>query len=331
MIIEEHAYARAGLLGNPSDGYWGKTISVSVKNFGARVMLYESPELCIEPQPEDSNSFKSLNQLIDRIRQHGYYGADRLIKAAIKKFYEYCSRQGIRLDNRNFTIRYTSNIPRQVGLAGSSAIITATLKALLRFYGVKIPGELLPTIILKAETEELGINAGLQDRVIQVYQGCVFMDFERSLLEKKGHGRYEALDPVPLKNLYIAYKTQLSKVSGVVLNDIRTRYERGDREVLEALQEIAGLAEAGRVLIREGRTGELDPLINRNFDLRCRIMNISDSNLEMVELARRCGASAKFAGSGGSIIGFYKDNEMLSRLIVEMKTINARVIKPYIL
>ncbi|MBN1307986.1 MAG: hypothetical protein JXA18_08725 [Chitinispirillaceae bacterium] len=30
MIIKERACARAGLLGNPSDGYFGKTISVIV-------------------------------------------------------------------------------------------------------------------------------------------------------------------------------------------------------------------------------------------------------------------------------------------------------------
>jgi len=49
LIIEERAYARAGLLGNPSDGYFGKTISIIVKNFGAQVTLYQSPELKIEP------------------------------------------------------------------------------------------------------------------------------------------------------------------------------------------------------------------------------------------------------------------------------------------
>jgi len=40
-IIRKRAYARAGLLGNPSDGYNGKTISISVRNFQAQVVLYE--------------------------------------------------------------------------------------------------------------------------------------------------------------------------------------------------------------------------------------------------------------------------------------------------
>lgn len=34
------------------------------------------------------------------------------------------------------------------------------------------------------------MRAGLQDRVLQVYQGCVYMDFDKALLEKDGHGLY---------------------------------------------------------------------------------------------------------------------------------------------
>ena len=331
MIIEERAYARAGFLGNPSDGYFGKTISISVKNFGAHVSLFQSPELVIEPQPEDINIYKNIHSLIERLKLHGYYGGDRLIKAAIKKFVEYCFGNSIQIENKNFTIRYRSNIPRQVGLAGSSAIITAAIKALTRFYNVKVPKEILPTLILDAEVEELGINAGLQDRVIQVYQGCVYMDFEKSYIKKHQHGRYESIDPKRLSNLFIAYKTELSKVSGAVLNDIRNRHDKGDAEVINTLSEIASLASQGKDLIRLGKLNNLKDLMNQNFDLRSKIMNISHSNRELIETARTCGASAKFAGSGGSVIGIYDNNEMLTRLIVEMKKIKARVIRPYIL
>jgi glucuronokinase len=330
VIIETRAYARAGLLGNPSDGYFGKTISITVKNFGAHITLYESPELKIEPQEQDINEFKSIYSLIERVKIHGYYGGDRLIKAAIKTFAEYCQSNDIRLESKNFTIRYDSTIPRQVGLAGSSAIITATMRALTRFYEVEIPLELFPSVVLKAESEELGINAGLQDRVIQAYEGCVYMDFDRGQIEKKGHGQYERLAPDIFDNLYIAYKVELGKVSGTVLNDIRSRYDKGDTEVIETLQEIASLAEQGRGRLIEGDINGLNELLNRNFDLRRKIMHISESNLQLISTARECGASAKFTGSGGSVIGFYPDNETLTKLIIEMKKIKARVIKPFV-
>jgi glucuronokinase len=328
-IIETSAYARAGLLGNPTDGYYGKTLSIIVRNFGARILLYPSPELHIEAQEQDVNIFRNIHHLIDSINLTGYYGGSRLIKAAIKKFGEYCERNSIRISNKNFTIRYHSSIPRQVGLAGSSAIVTATMRALMKYYDVNIPAEILPSIVLSAEVDELGINAGLQDRVAQVYEGCVYMNFEKEYMNKNGHGQYERIDPALLPNLYLAYRTDLSKVSGTVLNDIRSRYDKGDEKVINTLNEMAALATKGKKAIEEQNYRELGELMNTNFDLRCKIMNISQSNMELVNTARKCGASAKFTGSGGSIIGIYENDEVLNKLVVELKKINARVVKPY--
>jgi glucuronokinase len=288
MIIESRAYARAGLLGNPSDGYFGKTISIIVKNFGARISLYQSPELHIEPQEQDLTTYRNVYHLRESVSLTGYSGGIPLIKATIKKFVDYCESNTIRLSNKNFTIRYGSSIPRQVGLAGSSAIIIATMRALMQFYGVKIPIEIQPNLALSVEVDELGIHAGLQDRVAQTYEGCVYMNFDRAIMEEKTHGLYERLDPTLLPKLYIAYKTSLGKVS------------------------------SGKV-------------INQNFDYRCQIMNISESNMELIKTARNCGASASFTGSGGSIIGMYTDDEMLNKLVVKLREINARVIKPYII
>lgn len=330
MLIETRAYARAGLLGNPSDGYFGKTISITVRNFGASVTLYQSPELHLEPQPADASTFRSIYHLRDAVTLTGYNGGIPLVKAAIKKFTEYCEQQGIRLSNKNFTIRYATSIPRQVGLAGSSAIVVATMRALMQFYDVRIPLETLPNLVMAAEVEELGITAGLQDRVIQCYEGCVYMNFDRELMQRQGHGDYERLDPACLPKLYIAYKTELGKVSGKVLNDIRSRWEKGDEHVVSTLRQIAAVAEAGRSVVEAYDFDQLHELINRNFDLRCQIMNISESNMDLVRTARGCGASASFTGSGGSIIGIYRDDDMLNRLFFELKKHNARVIKPYI-
>jgi len=331
MIFESRAYARAGLLGNPSDGYFGKTISIIVRNFGAHISLYESPELQIEQQADDKNIYRNIYQLVESVDLTGYYGGDRLVKAAIKKFCEYCDKQSIKIHGRNFTIRYRSSIPRQVGLAGSSAIITATIRALMAFYEVEIDKSELPGLIMSVETQELGINAGLQDRVIQVYEGCVYMDFDKEVMAKEGRGTYEQLDAEMLPNLYIAYKVNLGKVSGAVFNDVKARFEEGDPLVIDTLAEIAQVAEDGKKAILEKDYNKLAELIDRNFDLRAKIFNISESNFELVRAARNCGASAKFTGSGGSIIGTYKNDETLRCLIINMQKINARVIKPFII
>lgn len=330
MTIQTKAYARAGILGNPSDGYFGKIIAITIKDFEAKVFLDESYELMIQSHKDDIPVFKDIQDLVERVELYGFYGGVRLIKATIKKFYEYCKRQNIQLEKKNFTIRYSSDIPRQLGLGGSSAIITAAIRALMEFYNVKIPLEILPTLILKAERDELGINAGFMDRVIQVYEGCVYMDLDEKIIREKGHGIYERLSPKFLPKLYLAYKPALGKVSGRVLNDIRQGYDRGDSFILETLQRITEKAELGKEALLKKDFGTMKQLMDENFDLRSQIMKISESNMEMVLTARACGASAKFAGSGGSIIGMYEDEEMYTRLSSELKRIGAKVIKPTI-
>jgi glucuronokinase len=330
MIIESRAYARAGLLGNPSDGYFGKIIAITVKNFAATVSLQESTELCIEAHSRDASVYKNMGELVERIELYGYYGGVRLVQAAIKKFSDYCRNQKIKLKEKNFTIRYESTIPRQLGLGGSSAIITAVMRALMEFYEFDIPVEVLPSLILDAELKELGINAGLMDRVIQVYEGCVYMDLNEKVIQEKGHGIYERLDAKLLPDLFIAYKPSLGKVSGQVLDDIRIGYEKRDKFVLDTLHRLAENADEGKEALLQGDLDQLHDLMNENFDLRRQIMKISEGNLEMIQTARQCGASAKFAGSGGSIIGMYTDEKIFDRLKVELEKLQAVVIQPLV-
>src|SRR6476659_8055461 len=134
MIITAAAHARAGLVGNPSDGYFGKTIAFIIRNFTATVRLWESPHFEIVPTHGDLARFDSVNAFFKDVKLHGYYGGMRLIKATLKRFHDYAHANGIELHDRSFTIGFESDIPRLVGLAGSSAIIVATLRVLMKFY-----------------------------------------------------------------------------------------------------------------------------------------------------------------------------------------------------
>lgn len=329
-VIERSAFARVGLLGNPSDGYFGRTISFVLRNFEARVTLAESSLLRIERDEPDLDVFDSIDDLAECVGRQGYYGGSRLVKAAIKVFHGYCLDRDITLAKRNFTIRYRSSIPRQVGLGGSSAIATATLRGLMAFYEIEIPKEEQPNLMLSAEADELGITAGLQDRVAQVYEGLVYMDFSHELMRDQGHGRYEPLDPALLPRLYVAYRTQPAKVSGRVLNDLRTRWEKGDAVVLETLNRLAALADEGRQAILAGDRDRLPALMNANFDLRSRVMAIGDGDRRMVETARALGASAKLTGSGGAIVGGCQEDATRQRLARELGELGAEVIEPEI-
>ena len=329
-MIETYGYARAGLLGNPSDGYFGKTISFAMSNFRARVLLYPSGRLEIKPSKADLPVFENLDDLYLITRWRGYYGGIRIIQALLVRFMDYCRQQGIELENRNFTLEYESNIPQRLGLGGSSAIITASLRALCQYYRLNIPLPIQANLVLETETRELNVPAGLQDRVIQAYQGLVYMDFSRDLMEKRGYGEYECMDPALLPSVYVACRTSLSEGTEVFHSTLRDRWRRGDPDVVEAMHTWASYAEQGRECLLGRDYRRLDELINANFDLRARIYQIDKGNLEMVHTARQAGATSNFAGSGGAIVGTYADEEMLARLTARLKAIGVEVIKPKI-
>ncbi len=328
--ITSRAYARVGLIGNPSDGYFGKTISFVFRNFYAEVTLDQTPNLEIMGNDRDRSTFKSMEELADDVSQYGYYGGIRLLKATIKRFFEYCIKNDIQLDSKNFTVRYRSNIPHRVGLAGSSAIITACLRAILKFYSVSISKPLMAELILKVETEELGISAGLQDRVVQVYEDLVFMDFDRRIMEEQGHGIYRHLDINLLPPLYIAYLKDASEGSEVFHNNIRERYDRGEKVVVDAMKYWADLTIQARDCLLGGKPEELGELINLNFDKRRSIYQISKKNLQMIDTAKSTGATAKFTGSGGAIVGTYRDEKMFDNLSEALKPQGVCVLKPNI-
>jgi glucuronokinase len=126
-----------------------------------------------------------------------------------------------------------SYLSSQVGLSGSSAIVVATFRALLKFYNLTIsdfgiaksgthvlhPLTLaplanqtslscksdFPQVILNVEKVELGISAGLQDRVIQTYGGLVHMDFSGAAATCAGVCPYTPLDTALLPEMYLAY------------------------------------------------------------------------------------------------------------------------------
>jgi glucuronokinase len=203
----------------------------------------------------------------------------------------------------------------------------------MEFYGLEIPLEAQPTLVLSVERDELGIAAGLQDRVIQVYEGLVYMDFDATqehLVRGLKCYKYEPLPVDLLSPLYVAYHDSLSEPTEVFHNDIRGRFNRGEEKVVNAMKHFAELAACGREALLQRDTKRLAELVNQNFNTRRSIYNLPRWQVQMVEVARECGASAKFAGSGGAIIGLYEGERMYEELCARLSAIGSRVIKPHI-
>lgn len=64
-VLEHRSFARIGFLGNPSDVYFGRTISFTIGNFWASAKLEPSDHLLIKPHPyHDLVRFDSLDNLV---------------------------------------------------------------------------------------------------------------------------------------------------------------------------------------------------------------------------------------------------------------------------
>ena len=114
-----------------------------------------------------------------------------MLQACCASFSLRCLEQGILLPLLlpGFSLRYETTIPRQVGLAGSSALLLSCFSVLCDYYNLDPETDLnltehtLPQFILNIEQRELGISAGLQDRVVQVWNTCVQMDFNEAYMK----------------------------------------------------------------------------------------------------------------------------------------------------
>ena len=330
-MIETYGYARAGFLGNPSDGYFGKTLSFAMSNFRARVLLYPSGRLEIKPSKVDLPVFENLDDLYRITRWRGYYGGIRIIQALVVRLVDYCREQGTELPDRNFTLEYESNVPQRLGLGGSSAIITASLRALCQYYELEIPLPVQANLALETETRELNVPAGLQDRVVQAYQGLVYMDFARALMDARGYGEYERMDVGLLPNVYVAYRTSLSEGTEVFHNNLRERWLRGDAEVVGAMETWAGYAAEGRAclvaaeLLETESTGGCELRSARARSIKS-IGAISKWFIWRGRRERPQISPGRAARSSGPM----QDEGMFGKLTAAGKSIGVAVIKPKI-
>ena len=152
---------------------------------------------------------------------------------------------------------------------------------------------------------ELCIQAGLQDRVIQTYEGCMYMDFAQALLEERGYGEYARLPIEHLPLLWLAYLSDPSN-SGKMHNDVKSRWLQGDEEVLAAMRQFGALTDRARAALDGKDWKGLAEAMSANFALRRRVYGeaaLGEANLKMIAVAEEAGLPVKFPGSGGAVVG----------------------------
>jgi glucuronokinase len=305
--VIERCHARVGFLGNPSDGFGGKTVSFLIENFYAEVTLSTSSEFQIleNPNIDTQHVYSNLASLSAHIHDHGYYGVFRLILATCKVFGDLCiSRNLQERVSTGCTISYETTIPRMVGLSGSSAFVVATFRGLLRFYNLSIEDlgvskAYLPHLILNIEKNELNISAGLQDRVIQVYGGLVHMDFNYQVMAALGTGRYKELPINLLPHLYLAYNYKHGSDSGAVHSTVKERWDRQDKDLVEGMQRLASIADQAVEALTTRDQHLLCALMDENFNIRRSLYGdvvVGPINIAAIEMMNSFDFSAKFSG-----------------------------------
>jgi glucuronokinase len=271
--------ARAALAGNPSDGYGGAVVAVPIPDLAAFASV----------EPADRFSVRAPDDDLNRLLSETAWG----FAAAV-------ARPG------NVTLSATTTIPHSVGLAGSSALIISALRVLAATIDHRFEPIELAELALSIERERLGVEAGLQDRLVQSIGQLVAMTFDPVTFER--------LDPPDDIPLFVAWSEEGATTSDTVHRSLRRRFDAGDPNVVASMRGLAEQAAGAASAITAGDLEGLAAAMNRTFEIRSMMVDVDPATRSLVDLASTAGAAANSAGSGGSVVGLARDYDHLEEL-----------------
>lgn len=291
--------ARAAVAGNPSDGHGGAVVATVVPSLSATVSVERDTHFSFSGS---SIRFASVGDVSDWVDQGVFEGDQPLVQSALTVLHRHFEADLLPHD-----IRFSTTIPRSLGLAGSSAIVTATINSMIATHQdalwanelIDQPG-LIPSLTLEAERGVLGIHAGLQDRVVQTFGGTVAMEFgEEHMHVAHGLavGKYRSVGPLP-DGVFVAYREGSGGDSGLVHGAADVESGRFQ----EAMERAAEAGRSAAEAIDRADVSALGAAMDATFDQRALVFQLDPVHVEMVDAARLNGAAANYTGSGGAII-----------------------------
>ncbi|HET9074034.1 MAG TPA: hypothetical protein VFN48_05605 [Solirubrobacteraceae bacterium] len=320
------APARTALAGNPSDGYGGAVLALTLDMLGARVNLTqrsaetraavgEVAEAEVAEAEAGVAEAEAGTALIRRARRADSPQGGRLTRAVLAR-----AQREFGIDTRGYGVRMVTSIPRSVGLGGSSAIVIATLRALLDAHRVTLGALELAELALSIEVDDLGIAAGLQDRLVQVHGGLMFMDFSgpRAVAERLPYDR--------LWPLLVAWRAETAAGSGIVHGDLRSRWSAGDPVVTAGMARLAGHARAARVALLNADHAAFAAAVDGSFDVRAELMDLDPAHVAMVQAGRAAGAAVNYTGSGGAVVCACEDSHHRDHVAEALRALGAETV-----
>lgn len=277
MTVAASSPGRCGIVGNPSDIYGGFLVSCSIPLRNKCVLeLAESFEL-----PEDRE----------------------LWEAAIARHPVPPCR-----------VTWGSQVPRSSGLAGSTALLAATLACVLRVRGDSIDlssprgRSVFAELVRDVELNDAGVVCGYQDAYMAVHGGLQALDFTgKHPIEVGPMGTLTALEaPLP----FLLITTGVERLSGSVHGPIRDRWLAGDTDVIHSMEQISQLGRAGLAAIRSRDWSALAQAMDENQRLVAQLGGSGEAIDGLIAACTTHGAmSAKLAGAGmgGTVIALSED------------------------
>jgi len=325
-VIEIKLPARINVLGNPSDANEGahQTISCAINVFG---------EVKVEPSNRFVMSIESVDDPSDSpppefsaagLSGLSYGRGFDLQVAAFRILHGYSYEFREKADNSPLAMRFSTEIPRQSGLGGSSVLALLTLLALVRhyrldprFHNYYALGELTQ----RAEERELNITCGFADRYVPLFGDLAYIDYRGKLfhrpLKEEPYCTYEKLGAFVTNFPLVMCSTGVRHDSDDVHRPMRARYLeefklfRGDYDsapfMVRIMKEIGDTAWKGKISLLEGDLEKFGELMNLNHGLVDEMMRhcgfsegAGEANNRIIQAGLKAGAlGAKLTGAGG--------------------------------
>ncbi len=235
-----------------------------------------------------------------------YDGSLDLLKAGVKRM----SMRG------GFEAAIWSDAPPGSGVGSSAAVGVALIAALGHFSGQGLAPHTVAQLAHELETEELGLECGVQDQYASAFGGVCFMEIDYP------HVDLSRLPVSPTflceleERLVLVYVGQ-SRLSDAVHRLVIERYESGDEEAVQAMETLRRSAYEMKDALLAEKPARIAETINANWAAQKQLhQDISNERIEEVfEVAMEAGAvagKANGAGGGGTVIFLTEPGSELS-------------------
>ena len=308
-VVTASAPGRAGIIGNPSDIYGGTVVSCTVPR-RAEVVLRPAEERVWEicgqraaldgpdwDQPDPGKPLLDLPKAVWRfVTRESFPWRDRIDPEA------------------RFELVGTTDVPMFSGFAGSTAMVTSVMGAIVTWFDIEPRPHELAEQVRAAELDEMRVTCGFQDAYMTVFGGLNCVDSRDKAVERpqaeRPYATVERLTDLVPELPFVLANTGVHHNSGEVHSGPRRRFEAGEAEVVTGFSRVGELGRIGKTALLRGDWEHLGRLMNENHKITRRLKGSGEANEALIFAALEAGAlGAKLSGAGwgGTIIALHPE------------------------